>query len=280
MLIRDERAILLAPVLLVFAGCGDSSPTGPVGDGPLTETNSPPHTQSGAVAYANLPSDFSTLTETSFSAAREGGFSSSTNRNFAIVEDASAPRSASKVARATFPAGLSDGVSPIWSEAAIAKHSARRLYLSFWIKVSDDWQAHATGVNKVAIAWTHREPVVVTNIQGSGAGRLGSEIRVQDTPDGPRNLTPNRADPEIVRGRWHQWEVILVANTGDSADGEVHWWVDGTKAGAFTDVRFGSASQAKVWDHVTWRPVWGGRGDTVRRTMHMWMDHYYVAGAP
>ncbi len=238
-------------------------------------------TTEGAFADTNSPEPegFSLLAETTYASANEGEFHSSDNVNFDIVDDAGAPRSSSKVARATFPAGLGDGVSPVWSEAAISSHSARQVYVAFWIKLSENWQGHSTGVNKVAIIWTHEKPVVVANVLGTDAGPLSSEIRIQDVPDGPRNLAPNLANPELVRGRWHRWELLLVSNVEGAADGEVHWWVDGTKVGAYADVRFGSASQSKVWDYVTWRPVWGGRGDVIEETQYMWMDHYYVSGA-
>jgi hypothetical protein len=228
---------------------------------------------------SNEPSGYGTLVETSYQAAAEGGFSSSLNADFSIVNDPTAPYSPGTVARARFPKGLGDGVSPIWSAAGIGQHGVKRLYVSFWMKVSDNWQGHETGVNKVAILWTHEKPVVVANMNGVGSGRLMSEMRIQDVPDGARNLTANLADAELARGEWHRWEVVLVSNNGDGADGEVHWWIDGNKVGEYRDVRFGTSAQSKIWDNVTWRPVWGGRGDTVNEDMYMWMDHYYASGA-
>jgi len=228
---------------------------------------------------SNEPSAYATLAETSYQAAAEGAFSSSINADFSIVNDPTAPYSPGSVARARFPKGLGDGVSPTWSEASIGQHGVKRLYVSFWMKVSDNWQGHETAVNKVAILWTHEKPVVVANMNGVGSGRLMGEMRIQDVPDGARNLTANLADAELARGEWHRWEIVLVSNNGDAADGEVHWWIDGKKVGEYRDVRFGTSAQSKIWDYVTWRPVWGGRGDTVKEDMYMWMDHYYASGA-
>jgi hypothetical protein len=81
-----------------------------------------------------------------------------------------------------------------------------------------------------------------------------------------------------MRGRWHQWEILLVSNTGNHANGTIQWWVDGVEVGHYDDVRFGTASQSKVWQRISWRPVWGGAGGVVREDMYMWMDRLYASG--
>ncbi|HEV8265263.1 MAG TPA: hypothetical protein VGQ06_09935, partial [Gemmatimonadales bacterium] len=105
------------------------------------------------------------------------------------------------------------------------------------------------------------------------------QIRLQNIPGvGARNLTPNLANPSYTRGEWHRWEVVLVVNSGDQANGEAHWWIDGVKVGEYRDVLYGDSGQGKVWHDLSWKPIWGGAGDVVAQTMYMWMDHYYASG--
>jgi hypothetical protein len=136
-------------------------------------------------------------------------------------------------------------------------------------------------VNKIGFAWVADGARVYFNYYGFGNGTLVPEVRIQGTPtppDGARNYGSNRNTVSVTRGQWHRWEVILVDNTGDNADGEIHFWLDGVKVGEYRDVRFTSAHEKKAWQILTWRPIWGGGPDTVSETMYMWMDHYYASG--
>jgi len=130
--------------------------------------------------------------------------------------------------------------------------------------------------------WMHDNPVVYFSEQGSGSGNLEAQLRLQNTPAPARNLTPNLAAVSLTRGQWHRWEVVIVANTGDQANGEAHWWIDGVKVGEYRDVLYGSSAQPKAWGgpEISWMPIWGGIGDTVAQTMYMWMDHMYISGKP
>lgn len=232
--------------------------------------------------YPNEPPGFTAMTERTFESTVESGWRSSTDGGFTIVSDSTAPHSPPWVGQARFPAGFPGGFEPMWSEFGDFSHLGyRRLYLSFWIKVSENWQGHDSFVNKIGAAWIHKSSVFVPIIFGKDDGALRSEIRLQAIPIVvARNLEPNLALVEIVRGQWHRWEVLAIANTGDDADGEVHWWVDGVKVGEYTDVMLGDSTQSDLWEFLMWRPVWGGVHDAVIAEMHMWMDHLYASGAP
>jgi hypothetical protein len=198
-----------------------------------------------------------------------------------LVTDLTAPKSAPLVGQITFPAGFGGGYEPAatWTEG-VDSRGFTRMYLSFWVKLSSNWQGHNSGVNKIGFVWMHDNPVVYFSEQGSGSGNLEAQLRLQNTPAPARNLTPNLAAVSLTRGQWHRWEVVIVANTGDQANGEAHWWIDGVKVGEYRDVLYGSSTQPKAWGgpEISWMPIWGGIGDTVAQTMYMWMDHMYISG--
>lgn len=200
-----------------------------------------------------------------------------------IATDPSAPASPPFVAEARYPVGFGDGRSPLFVEREIMDEETSRLYVCLWVKLSDNWQGHGSGVNKIGFVWTDGSPVVAFAAVGTGDGPLIPQIRLQDLPstvEPARNLVPGLDDATIRRGAWHRWEMLLVMNDWTAANGEAHWWIDGRKVGEHRDLRYVDSTADRIWEKVAWRPTWGGRGDTVREAMSMWLDHLYVSGAP
>ncbi len=255
--------------------------TGGSPSGNATVTVVAPLPPSPAGAYPNEPAGFLPITERSFLATVENGWTATTAGGLSIVSDATAPKSPSAVGQMIYPAGASD-LDPGWTEyASLAGLGYTRLYMSFWVKLSANWQGHKTSVNKIGYVWVHDKPVVFPLVQGVGSAPLHTAVGLQDIP----NLVavteaPNLGTVEIVRGQWHRWELVLVMNSGSNADGELHWWIDGVKVGEYKNIEYGDATQGKVWQDPSWRPIWGGQGDTLVQTQYMWMDHYYASGAP
>jgi len=181
-----------------------------------------------------------------------------------------------------FPAGFVGGDTPAWTEIGdISSLGYRKLYLSFWVRLSDNWQGHDSYVNKIVYVWQHHNAVFFAHVLGKDDGPLTTRLGLQEIPIVlAQNLEPNLANVAIVRGQWHRWEILLISNTGDNADGEAHWWIDGAKVGEYRDVMYRTSLQSDVWEHITWYPVWGGAGDAVVETMSMRMDHFYASGSP
>jgi hypothetical protein len=222
------------------------------------------------------PSGYATFTERSFTARDDAGWSYNESSNFRIVEDTSAPAACCSVAEARFPRGFEGGRSPL-----VTWHTAPRIneiYISFHMKVSSNWQGHGSGVNKLGFVWIHDDASVYFSAQGSGSSALRPRIRLQDVPGGSTNLAANAGDPEIERGKWHHWEIQLVANTPGRPDGVARLWLDGELVTDYRDVTYSGAGQTNEWQAVYWYPVWGGMGETVREDMSLFIDRYYASG--
>jgi uncharacterized protein YjdB len=259
--------------LVVGSATITATSEGQSGSAALTVTVLPPQ------LWPNEPAGFTTVVDRPFDAVAELGWNASAL--LTLATDLTAPKSGPLVGQITFPAGFAGGYEPAatWT-GGVDSRGFTRMYLSFWVKLSSNWQGHNSGVNKIGFVWMHDNPVVYFSEQGSGSGTLEAQIRLQNTPAPARNLTPNLAAVSLTRGQWHRWEVVLVANAGDQANGEAHWWIDGVKVGEYTDVIYGSSAQPKAWGgpEISWMPIWGGIGDTVAQTMYMWMDHMYISG--
>lgn len=235
-------------------------------------------------AYPHEGPGFTRISERGFDAvAEEGWVDASLTELLSIVEDSTAPRSPPRVGRASFPRD-SLGGSELGMKTFIdfSPVGYRRLYISFWFKLSENWQGHDSHVNKILYVTADESlgnPVYLAAM-GRDSGPLHPEVRLQGIPIvEARNLPPN-VDPtvRIQRAAWHRWELLLVMNTGDDADGEAHWWFDGRKVGEYRDVTFVDATQRPSWDAVKWSPVWGGIGDSIENDMFQWIDHLYVSG--
>jgi hypothetical protein len=269
-----------ALVTALLAGSANVSATveGKSGSATVSVTTS----GSPSAGYPNEPSGFSTITDRPFNLETEDGWRASSNvaGGLTITVDANALKSAPAVGQMYYPEGFDGGYTPGAANRTIASHGYTRLYLSFWVKLSSNWYGHPSKVNKIGYVWTHGDPVVYLANVGSGSGPLFSEVRIQDVPGGAVNYEANLAYLEIPRDQWVRWEVVLVNNTGDNANGQIHWWINGTKVGQYTNVKFGTASQSKVWEELQWKPYWGGVDSTLPYEMFMWMDHWYTSGAP
>jgi hypothetical protein len=222
------------------------------------------------------PSGYATITNRPFSDLGDAGWSYNASPHFSVVTDESTPGSCCSAAEARFPRGWKGGKSPMvtWHDVP----NTNEIYISFHMKLSENWQGHESGVNKLGFVWIHDDASVYFSAQGSGNGTLRPRIRLQAVPDGARNLEPNVSDASVNRGEWHRWEIQLIANTPGTANGVARIWLDGQLISEHHDILYSGASQDNVWQQVYWYPVWGGMQDAVRDDMTLRISDYYASG--
>jgi hypothetical protein len=201
---------------------------------------------------------------------------------FTIVSDASSPSSPAKVGQMRYPAGFSSaGVAP-GQAAKPLPAGTKRLYLRFWMKLSSNWQSHASGVNKIFHVWmtSPSKNRIFLSFYGTNSSALRFTVHAQNTPAGSVNYTQNVGSKPTRLGQWQRYELILVMNTPGSSNGQVHAWVDGTKVIDRKNVPFVYRGEPAVMNDLQWSPTWGGTGGpAVRQTMYMWLDHVYMSGS-
>ena len=234
-------------------------------------------------AYPNQPAGFTVLSERSFSAKSEAGWDTyeESQRNFTLISDSTAPKSPNGVGRILYPAGFAGGSSPAVLQRQIQGNYSR-IYVSFWMRVSSNWQGHRTGTLKIHHFWSGGKNRAIFTAEGAGSAPLYPTMRLQggDTPDTRSFLRPNLSSNDITRGRWRRIEMLLIANTVGVNNGQAHWWMDGVKMGQYVDVGFVSTAGARFWEQVQYSPTWGGQLDTVLNDQTLDVDHMYISVAP
>jgi hypothetical protein len=231
----------------------------------------------------NEPTGMTVLTERSFSALNENGWTNTGGSSYSIVADASAPRSPSSVGQVKFPAGFGSGNAPVVLEKAWSTTN-KTLYVSFWVKFSSNWDGNDSGVNKIFHFWIGGSNRLVLNARGVGSGRLLTEVELQGIKAGGNydagttalftaNLGPTG---ELVRNQWLHWEAVFVGNSSGVANGTVDWWADGVKVGHYSGLQF--VAGAGLWEELEWSPTYGGFGAAVPADQYQWIDHLYISG--
>jgi polysaccharide lyase-like protein len=195
-----------------------------------------------------------------------------------IVQDATAPQSPTNVGSMNFNAGMAGGNSPASLERQVPHTTT--LYVSTWVKFSTNWQSHSSGVNKILHLWINGGNKLVITAAGYVAdGPLTARVSLQgiagggNAEGGVTGLYETNA--QFVRGQWTKIEVIAVANTS-GANGSVKLFINGALVVNVSGIAYVAGSG--TWDLAMWSPTWGGTGDTVKATQHMYMDHIYLSG--
>ena len=228
--------------------------------------------------YPNEPPGFTPISERALDARVEDGWIDRGDSRFTIDVDGSAPRSLPNIGRALFPLGWAGGSGPISTHLTLSGHTA--IYVSFWLRFDPNWDGHSAYVNKIFHLWINGGNKAYLSAQSSNQSPLVPEIRLQGINESPvsRNLNGNVAGTRLLRGSWHRWEFVLVANNQGNADGQARWWIDGVLTGDWNNISFVPSGASHFWEKIDWNPTWGGTGDVVPAPQYMDIDHIYISG--
>jgi uncharacterized protein YjdB len=199
-----------------------------------------------------------------------------------IISDNTAPISAPNVLRVTYPAGFPAGSAP--GHAGILHTAYKTVYIRFAAKLSANWVGNGSGTNKYLYEWivTPNKPAFFFSAEGAGNAPLHPWARLQDIvvfPGGSGNLSPNLVpSAEIIRGRWHTFEITLTGNSAGTADGIIDWYLDGVHVGHVAGIQW--TPGATTFNTFELRPIWGGidAAPAITQDQTMDWDDVYLSG--
>lgn len=275
----DNIVVSTAPI-----GCLDEEPADPGEDLPDPDDSEDPG-DSTDPGNDDSAAGLTLITDRSFNALGDDGWGYNGSSHFSIVEDPSAIESPGSIGQARYPAGFNGGSGPITTWKSFGDAGYTELRTTQWVKVSNNFYGHPSGVNKVLHFWVDGGNRAYTSMQGTETGLLRPQLRLQGVNEPSEasrvNLGQNVSTGSTFsfqRGEWHKWEIYLRSNTDGAGNGVVKMWIDGELLAEYTDVNFVPAGRSTSWEHVYWAPTWGGTGSTVPETMYMWTDHLRAQG--
>jgi hypothetical protein len=274
--LTDAAAVAVAPAPI-------QGPNEPTGFTPIFEKN-----------FSSLPGTAGGDLHGSSTGLYRGGDSTMT-----IVQDASAPLSASGALQTRWPAGLPSGSSPgawwFWDGTNVPYANAyREIYVAARMKIPTANYENQSVMTKL-FYFAHGNQTGALNddffgLKGDGSTSIVTSMEVvfynsqadDATGEGsgmPRNQNVTTAKL-FTTGAWHRIELYANVGTVDHYDGIVKIWVDGTLVTNYSNLKFLDSRYGFTQGFVQgqWTPVWGGMGGTKTRDDFLNMDHFYVSG--
>ena len=172
------------------------------------------------------------------------------------------------------------------------------LYMSFWFRIADDYYETNNVLQKIIYirrGLPENRQNAVFSLTGSGFGQAYTQIPTITTglatihPDGTFGSSPNRSPnvdslPQIVAGRWHHAEVLLIVNDitddGWEENGVIRIWVNDNLLFEDEEAAFRSHVNPGVIHTIDPNMIWGGVGTTKMRDDVIQFDHFYYSGLP
>ncbi len=207
-----------------------------------------------------------------------------------------------------FPTGMEVGrgigLINAWQTSGETPPDHREFYESGWFKIpTAEFETPGPGMKLFGYWGVGQKGSKVPNqvygiIRGNGdntsiMSSWNFDIRQQNNVN--RSMPANRSTKRVRAGMWHRYEVQMILNSVDQANGVLRFWLDnGDGSGLaltheYYDVKFrtsagnsadGIDSQSGFYGR-RWDPIWGGVGGNAKsRTDYLWVDHVFIAGKP
>lgn len=227
----------------------------------------------------NMPSSFEIIAETDFADPEDDGFY--VHGSLSMTVDETAPVSCCDVGEKIFSVG-STGGSGISLSNNIASAEATSVYVAVWMKVSENFRNHSSGITKVFYVFSNSDPKMILSTMGDDL-ELRSLLR--HAPGGTGYTSPNVGDPEdarVQRGQWHLIEYLVQSSSAPGEeDGAMRWWLDGVLVGDYDGLDTHYEDEDLHWNSVQWNTIWGGVDDEVTEEdgdMYWWASHFIAGG--
>ncbi len=243
----------------------------------------PPPPPSGS--WPNEPGGLTQYSDQPWDGLGSWALNDNTAGNSSLGTLSGVPFSPSGVLQYRYPQGMTgggDAVSPGRADYFFpVGQQPTELYVGLWVKLSDPFDPHSSGVQK--ILYLHDNNGVVFSalwLEIYGTAQPFWVSLVNQFSGCPSiRIAPNVAQTPIRAGEWHRYEMSLkLASSGGASDGVLKVWVDGTLNVSRTDVcTLGASSGARV-ESVRLSGLWGGVADSKTETDYLWYDHTRVSG--
>lgn len=185
--------------------------------------------------------------------------------------------------RVTFPAGTAGGAD--YPNAFLAGNAfssggdKSRLYIRLRFRISSNWTDNGnTGTKFFFFNQQQGNNHYVNLTEG---GQLLPAVSMQSafgfgTPSGPNHFV---AQP-LTKGVWHELEILIVANTPGTYNGQLRMWVDGALMQSANDMGYFASGTTPRFENMYFNPTYGGGRNPVPADQYVDIDHWYVSAAP
>ena len=196
-----------------------------------------------------------------------------------IRTDPMAPQSPASVLRVAFPTSMPRDQGPGNQWLVLARpHRWRELYVAYWIKWGDPWDALEQGA-KIAFFWTQSGTYLYA-LQVPGVPPYHIGMVVGWSPygygHGDRGVWhPNVTTTPVVTGQWYLVEEYFkYPSAPGGSDGVMRWWVNGALNGDYTNVTYPADGGFVQFEFPLTRQA------TPLVTSYVYLDHARVSGRP
>lgn len=202
----------------------------------------------------------------------------------AQFSDAAAKGTAPTVLQAKFPQGLKGGTGPFHLQRKTP--IVKQLYQCFWMKVAKGFTNNGNTGTKLAFILntsTAKQYSSQAYINGfdktSDAGFMGVNVEAPNTQGRYNREMPTNFKWSQHFDEWHQFEVLMIANSKATANGVLRIWVDGALDIAHTNVKwFIDEAKPNGFKMVDITPTYGGGTHPVPYNMYWYFDHWRISG--
>jgi hypothetical protein len=217
---------------------------------------------SPSITPKNAPSDFACVAAVTFSSKADATLTTATSVTMSVSKTSSAPSTDEK----TLKVNLAKGWGGVGSDPAVVVDrpltgGAAMVYIVAVVKVQKwgDPESQADNVIELSLAGAGAPPDTKLSLalMTMDGANLTPAIRLSGLDQGysaeqlslksfQPMLPPNESavSAKLTQGVWHTWEILVTLNSAGSANGEITWWVDTKRAGAYSGFGFAPGTPA------------------------------------